>query len=379
MSELVVTRRARKRLMLTVATCSSVIIALVIGAQLVANLIYDDARTEFAARSRTLLNEQHSLNETRSATREAVESTDSILAAATSILIADESRQQLSTQLVQAQTALATADEAAGESPARTNPKPLWPWELYLASQGLATDSAHARLLAKAVAVSEEDLSSKNTALREYVLVVLDAALDAVPSIEQQNVWARTADVIALRAASNALTASSSSLTIDTAQQFVALEAAVAAVQASAQDELAQKAGWLYDSRLEVEAYARSIAGGVLLDFDWSHLVNGYGEGGSAGGTATWNAASGGFATITLSDSVAEMWPSDVSRALVTHEVGHAISSKCWEMFDWENTAANEEWATAWALSRGEVADGNGVSLYGYPPQSLIDTASTCR
>lgn len=127
------------------------------------------------------------------------------------------------------------------------------------------------------------------------------------------------------------------------------------------------------------EALARSIAGGVLLEFEWQPMVNGCGDGGSAGGLATWNSGHGGYSTITLSNSVAERWPDAVMKALVTHEVGHAISAKCYHLFDWEDPDANEQWATAWALSLGHTADGNGAALYGYPPQELIDTAATCR
>ena len=103
--------------------------------------------------------------------------------------------------------------------------------------------------------------------------------------------------------------------------------------------------------------------------------------GGSSGigGLATWNSGRGGFSTITLSDSVAEWWPNADSRALVAHEVGHAISAKCHDKFDWENQAANEEWATAWAISMGHTALGNGVEAYGYPSQAMIDIAATCR
>ena len=117
----------------------------------------------------------------------------------------------------------------------------------------------------------------------------------------------------------------------------------------------------------------------MIIDYDWAPIVNGYGSGGTVGGLAAWLPESGGYATITLSDSVAAFWPSALSQALVAHEVGHAVSVRCGDRFDASTRAANEAWATAWAISRGFTGDGNGVSIYGSPPQELIDAAATCR
>jgi len=147
----------------------------------------------------------------------------------------------------------------------------------------------------------------------------------------------------------------------------------------SAQSELAEKAGALLATRLEIEAFARSLAGGVVLDFDWAATVAGTGGRDGIGGTATWKTARGGFSTITLSHSVAETWPDADSRALVAHEIGHSITAKCHEKFDSQDHAANEEWATAWAISMGFTAPGNGTWAYGAPSQEMIDVAATCR
>jgi len=119
----------------------------------------------------------------------------------------------------------------------------------------------------------------------------------------------------------------------------------------------------------------------VLLDFDWAVTVNGYGTGGSYGGTSYWWSDRGGYATITLSDSVASMWPGAGVQSLVAHEVGHAILSKCTDLFfGTEYEAAGEEpWATAWAIGMGYTADGSGESIYGRPPDALIQIAAQCR
>lgn len=160
------------------------------------------------------------------------------------------------------------------------------------------------------------------------------------------------------------------------------LEAAHA-LEASHAEEIAEKAGPLRDRRLTVQEFARSFSRGVLLDFDWAATVNGYGAGGSYGGTSYWFAADGGYATITLSDSVATLWPRPGVQSLVIHEVGHAMlaRSDCNALFfDSEFAAAGEEpWATAWAIGQGYTADGNGESVYGRPPDALITTASECR
>jgi hypothetical protein len=165
------------------------------------------------------------------------------------------------------------------------------------------------------------------------------------------------------------------------AEYLISYLDAAHALEASHAEEIAEKAGPLFDRRMAVEQFARSIAGGVLLDFDWATVVNGYGTGGSYGGTSYWYAEDGGYATITLSDSVASMWAGAGVQSLVAHEVGHAILSKCTDLFfGTEYEAAGEEpWATAWAIGMGYTADGNGESIYGRPPDALIQISTQCR
>lgn len=152
-------------------------------------------------------------------------------------------------------------------------------------------------------------------------------------------------------------------------------------LEASHAEEIAEKAGPLFDEKMIVEQFARSIAGGVLLDFDWGAVVNGFGTGGSYGGTSYWFSEDGGYATLTLSDSVASMWPSAGVQSLVAHEIGHAILSKCTDLFYESEFYAGEEesWATAWAIGSGYTADGSGESLYGRPSDGLIALTTQCR
>lgn len=151
-------------------------------------------------------------------------------------------------------------------------------------------------------------------------------------------------------------------------------------LQASHAAEEAEKAGALYERRKVVEDFARSIAGGVMLDFDWAPVVNGFGDRGSHGGTATWNTAHGGFSTITLSDSIARTWGQEpFGQAVTVHEVGHAITGKCYELFSTEFGSDNEVWATAWAIGMGYDVNGSGESLYGRPSDELIALSTQCR
>lgn len=150
----------------------------------------------------------------------------------------------------------------------------------------------------------------------------------------------------------------------------------VAAVRASHAAEEAEKSGSLYGLRVQVEAYARSIAGGALLDFNWQPTVIGY----SMAGTATIERRPPYFySTITLTNSIAENWGDIVPLSLVTHEVGHAITSKCLETFDAYFGTDYELWATAWAMSWGYPAGASGADSYGTPSPDQVAAAGTCR
>jgi hypothetical protein len=125
-----------------------------------------------------------------------------------------------------------------------------------------------------------------------------------------------------------------------------------------------------------VEAYARSISGGVLLDFNWQPIVIGY----SMAGTATIESAPPYYySTITLTNSIASNWGDTVPMSLVTHEVGHAITSKCMDLFNSAFGGDYERWATAWAMSWGWPAGASGADSYGVPSDDQVAIAGTCR
>jgi hypothetical protein len=256
--------------------------------------------------------------------------------------------------------------------------QPAWTWELFAASDRLRADTADAEAqgndavaLGEALAAVGDDLDQAATALYESVA-------PRAAEREKANISAKTGAVLDHREAAAEL-ADDPGINSYAAGSFEALVHSAKILVQSNGEELAEKQGPLLNTRLEIEEYARSISGGVVLDFDYADIVAGIGGSAGMGGTATWATDRGGYSTITLSHSLVENWPSADARALVTHEVGHAITSKCYEKFDWESQDANEEWATAWAISMGHTAEGNGVQAYGYPSQQMIDVAATCR
>lgn len=153
------------------------------------------------------------------------------------------------------------------------------------------------------------------------------------------------------------------------------------ALVASQAAEEAELDGPLRARKVAVVEFARSIDGGVLLDFSWAPTLSIDGQTwGRAGSLAGWTQFwfdRGGYATISLTDSVAAQWPT--SKSLVVHEVGHAIQTKCPDLADHSTRAAVEAWATAWAIGMGYTDPGNGTQAYGEPPASLVEVSKSCR
>ncbi|MDQ2661125.1 MAG: hypothetical protein M3Y52_04555 [Actinomycetota bacterium] len=202
----------------------------------------------------------------------------------------------------------------------------------------------------------------------------------SAPRLEEAHASARNADRLAFRDATAIMGRYVGAWDADTPVHLAAYVAAVERLIASDAAEEAEKAGDLFVQRQAVEDYARSIAGGVLLEFDWAPIVNGFGEGTSYGGTATASDVGAPHAMIALSDSIARDWPwSDIGRAVVVHEVGHAMTGKCAQIFTPTSGLEHEAWATAWAIGMGMEGNGNGESLYGRPPAELIERSLTCR
>ncbi|WP_431246077.1 hypothetical protein [Leifsonia xyli] len=154
------------------------------------------------------------------------------------------------------------------------------------------------------------------------------------------------------------------------------VNAAQAAGEAAKQDPA-------YPVRLRIEDYARSIAHGVTLDFEWHHLVSGLGDDWYSG-TTQYHEDDGGWATIDLNFGVQDGFGrGDVdARALVTHEVGHAqvVRPACKALFVGPVFHGDDEmWATAWAISMGFDTAGSGIEAYGRPSDQQIAVAGQCR
>ncbi|WP_127473295.1 hypothetical protein [Microbacterium sulfonylureivorans] len=340
---------------------------------------FEASSTSMAAAVEAATDSWWSLDATRSAVAASVVSAEQIVADAADPLVDATTRDALdaaasaASDSVDAAAALVDAGYDEGDID-----DPFWTWQMWEATAELEQRGEAAAALVDEMAVAEAAVESADTVLLESALALYGSVEKAARSIEQRNVSARSTAVLDFRdAASEVVTqtdvGSQAALAVSTyAHRLRQLTESNAA-------ELAEKAGPLSATRLEIEAFARSISGGVVLDFDWAPVVNGMGGAAGIGGLASWDTARGGFSTITLSNSVAEWWPAADARALVAHEVGHAITAKCHTKFDWESADANEEWATAWAISMGHTAVGNGVQAYGYPSQGMIDKAATCR
>lgn len=372
-------RRVRRRPIIATAIGIVVVGLACAGVQVAANLGYDDALVAFDDAA----DEARSSGSTVSTDITALQvTTDAGTAVATldsGTFIDAESKADLTAALETATSTLSAANEVVAETLPTAGEKPTWAWELFGESGQLNEDREFAEDLTEDLETAEADLAASETVMQETGAVSLTAAADAAAAFEAAHRSARNLDIIALRTAADQVRATAPVLDGSASSAFSELESAAAAMLVSERAELAEKAGPLQPARLEIEAFARALAPGVLLEFDWSALVNGFGYADSMGGYATWWYADPGYATIELSNSVAEQWPNDRSKALIAHEVGHAISVKCEGMYDDSSQENIEAWATAWAISMGYRDDANGTWAYGAPSQSLIDAAAGCR
>ncbi|REJ04570.1 hypothetical protein DY023_14105 [Microbacterium bovistercoris] len=349
------------------------------GVQLWANLSYDDAEEAFL----------HSRTAAQPATATLVatmEHADKATTAAKAVdgvtapeLLSDEDRAALAAGAAELAEENADAGRIGLDLPAAPREKPVMPWDLFLRASDLQERTSALEDRTETQDATARSLSRSIRGVDELGGRILDSAHAAVPAIEKASVDARFAPIIELRKAADEVGSARPDMDSSTSAGLLRLDKAVAAVRASAESELAAKAGPLFEARRKAEAYARSISGGVLLEFVWTDRLLGQGSGESGAGTATWDGNDGGTSHITLTNSIARYWPAEWTRALVTHEIGHAISAKCYDKFDWEDQDANEQWATAWAMSWGFSAYDSGANIYGTPSKTMQDAAKTCR
>jgi hypothetical protein len=368
----------RKGLVFGLLGAVGVIAALAIT-QLSANLGYDGAAAQYDDAAQQATTAKADVRADTADLRGTTDAGGTVLSVENRPLVVTDEVETALTAAVSDGTAVASdAEGVLATGIAAVGTKPVWFWELFGAASALEQRGAEVVLLTDDLAVVSTDISDARAAITESGLTLLSAAAEAAPGFETAHLSARNDAVIALRNAAASVTAAR---TMDgsAATAYLSLQEAAARVIATESEELSEKAGPLMDVRLEIEAFARSLAPGVLLDFDWAPTVSGAGDNGSMGGYTTWWWDDPGRATIQLSNSVAEQWPAERSKALVAHEVGHAISVKCQGMYDASTQDSIEKWATAWAISMGFADDANGVWAYGYPPQNYIDAAAGCR
>ena len=355
-----------------------VVIATITTLQLTANGSYDTAEEQFRDAARTTADARLTLDEANADLGDTADSASLLLASDTGILVDPAAKEGLTAAVANAADATSSADALLTERVPDIAEKPTWFWELYAGAGALDEDRRTVERLDAQLQDEIEAIDTAGSTLTESGVTLLTTTAGAAAAHEAAHISARNDDVIALRKA--AATASAiAKIDSGAVTAFGTLQSAASQLVASEDAELAEKSGPLMGARLEIEAFARSIAPGVLLDFDWAPIVNGVGYNGSMGGYTTWWWDDPGRATIQLSNSVAEQWPADRSKALVVHEVGHAISVKCADMYDASTQDSIEKWATAWAISMGYTDDANGVWAYGYPPQNYIDAAAGCR
>jgi hypothetical protein len=368
-------RRTGLILGLTAGAMSACILG---GLQLAANLGYDDAAERFDSAVSNTESARGTLRDDAGQLAELSSDTDGILAADSGLLVSADTKAAVADAVDEADDVLTDATATIEAPSPDAASKPLWFWDIYPATAELDGGTSAARDLTDRIKSDDARVRAAGSATAETALALIGEAADGAGAFESAHISAKNDDVIALR---DAATSAQDLSEVDqtTVDAFVALDDAAERVVASEQIELAEKSGPLLHVRLEIEAFARSLAPGVLLEFDWNPIVNGAGENGSMGGLTTWWWSTPGPAQIALSNSVAEQWPSISSKSLVAHEVGHAISVKCQGMYDSSTQDSIEKWATAWAISMGYTDDANGVWAYGYPPQSYIDAAAGCR
>ena len=370
-------RRPRKGILLGVVG-ALVAVAVVAALQITASLGYDDALTGFEAAVETADSTATEIRQSVDELRSASDTANLLLESDSGILADPAAKEELTASITTSGDAAASADQVLGEDFPEAGAKPTLFWELFAASEGLERKTDGLDDLDAELSAEEPALTAASTDVTDSGLAFVGSAATAAAPFEAAHLSAKNDDVIALRSAAETASGATSldSAAVDT---FVALQDAAAQVVTGEKAELAEKAGPLRGVRLEIEAFARSLAPGVLLEFDWNPIVNNAGYNGSMGGLTTWWWDEPDRAVIELSNSVAEQWPDERSKALVAHEVGHAISVKCEDMYDSSTQDSIEKWATAWAISMGFSDDANGVWAYGYPPQSYIDAAAGCR
>jgi hypothetical protein len=374
-------RRRRRAVLAWSLSIAGVLLLAGLGAvlQLTANLGYDQARSQLTAALTTQSDEASRNERTRAVGDESARAADVLLGVTDPALVSDADRAGLTTARDRAQKASAEAMSLTAAPVPEPGAKPSWFWELYGRTARLEADARAVRTQTSELGRSSEELGSATGAIGQAGLAVVKTAGGLAARIETENTPSPNEGVLTLRELSARLVATTS-FDEQVAQGFRDYATTVQQVRDGHAATLAAEAGPLQAARQQIEDFARSLVPGVLLDFQWADRVNDLGgDNGYLSGETRTPIESGQYATILLSNSVAEDWPGDSSRALVAHEAGHAIATKCRSMVDNTDSASAEAWATAWAIGMGFTDPGNGTQAYGPPPDSVVQQAMACR
>ncbi|SFR54600.1 hypothetical protein SAMN04488591_1891 [Microbacterium azadirachtae] len=374
-------RRRRRAVLAWTLPIAGVLLLAGIGAalQLTANLGYDAARTHLTTALAKHDDEASHNERVRAVDDESSRAADVLLDVADPALLGDADRAELTASRDRAQKASAEARSLTSAKTPEPGAKPSWFWDLYDRTARIEADSRAMRTLTSDLTRSSDELGSAAGAVDRTGLAVIKKGGGLAAQIENDNRPSPNEGVLALRDLGARLSAATS-FDEDVAHGFREYAATAQKVRDGHTATLAAEAGPLQDARQQIEDFARSLVPGVLLDFEWADRVNDLGgDNGYLSGETLTPIQSGEYATIRLSNSIAEDWPGDSSKALVAHEAGHAIATKCRTMVDNTDSPAAEAWATAWAISMGFTDDGNGTQAYGSPPDSLVEKAAGCR
>ncbi|MCS5716248.1 hypothetical protein NVV95_17000 [Herbiconiux sp. CPCC 205716] len=277
----------------------------------------------------------------------------------------------------------APTDEPSATEPAPANaPGLTLPWELTAEADQLEADAHRADTVATTLLATAEATDAAEEAVVTAEATYFSSLATRAQSEIDTNTLASRKSQVDLSYLID--TAADPALADYRDAEFVAsLDSARQALRDSQAVEAAEADDPAFATRREIEAYARSLSAGVVLDFVWAPEVNGLGENWLSGTAETYD-SDGGWSIISLNYTVEEAWADgdENARALVAHEVGHTqvIRDVCEPLFTGPVFASDHEtWATAWSIGLGFDLPGSGIEAYGRPTDDQIATAAGCR
>ncbi|MEI5584946.1 MULTISPECIES: hypothetical protein [unclassified Agromyces] len=307
----------------------------------------------------------------------AVDRATGLLEVAAGDLVAADDRAAVEAAVAEAASVVAIRSGGATGIAALTAPDdPAPAWDRYADLWELAELIPDRHRAAERIEDSTVRVAAATRALSDAADALVDGAEATAASVLDASPAAAYRTRAALEAALDDSSGGSGSTV-----RLTDLATAVTAVRDShAAEEERRRA---HPVRAEIEAFARSIAFGVEIDFAWDYVVGGYSSDGWYSGTAEFFDDGEGWGLVSLSESIEQAWSWDENaKAVVVHEVGHTqvLREACHEIFSGPEFGGDHEaWATAWAIGMGYDVPGSGIDAYGRPSDAQIAAASACR